>query len=712
MQNKTLVKLFLFIFGFNGCVNLYSQKADSLLKVLQIYQKADTNKVRLLYKTGFFFEQEGNYSSALYYLDQSRELSNRLNFKDAEGLAFNRMGLVYQDMDELNKARDAFTKGLAVFKSAGLQYKTGVSYNSLGNLEETAGNYNAALQNYFYYLDYAEKENSPTDIAIAYNNIAIVYSDMDDYKKELAYNFKALKIREQLNDPLQLAASYNNVGVCYQYVENYISAIPYFNKALDIRKKFKQRKEMAAVYHNLAICYKYTGEDLLAEKYYNEALSIQKNLGLNPDIALTSINLGRFYLDRKDYKKSFDYLKSALAIADEKKLLSYQTDAHRALFDAYELVNQPAKALFHFKKYIDLRDSINNVEKSKEFTRIEMQNKFDKENAVNLANQAKKDAVSRQQQRQQKIITGGVCILLLIVAGFLFFVYRSFRQKKQANIIITLQKKEVESQKHLVEEKQKEIIDSINYAQRIQRAILAREEDIRQIYPQSFLLYKPKDIVAGDFYFFESTADYVFYAAADCTGHGVPGALVSVVCSNALSRCVKEFGLTSPGLILDKTRELVLETFKKSGQDVKDGMDISLFAKETYTNKYSWAGANNPLWYIQDKQLKEIKATKQPIGQSDSPSPFETHELELQPDDSVFLFTDGYADQFGGPKTSGNDDKFGKGKKFKYKQFGEVLLTSVALPPLRQKEKLEEAFEAWKLGYEQVDDVLVIGIKI
>jgi serine phosphatase RsbU (regulator of sigma subunit) len=331
-----------------------------------------------------------------------------------------------------------------------------------------------------------------------------------------------------------------------------------------------------------------------------------------------------------------------------------------------------------------------------------MQNKFDKEISARQLEQAKKDAVLKQQQKQQRIITISVSILLIIITVFLFFVYRSYKQKQQANIIITRHKQEVESQKHLIEEKQKEIIDSINYAKRIQSAILAKEEDIRNHFPESFLYYNPKDIVAGDFYFFEVTGTHIFYAAADCTGHGVPGALVSVVCSNALSRCVKEFGLTDPGKILDKTRELVVETFKKSGQEVKDGMDISLLVKDRTTGTFSWAGANNPLWFVYRGALTEITANKQPIGYVDSPTPFTTHALQFESESMIYLFTDGYADQFGGPR----------GKKFKYKQLELLLIENAGTPAGSQKEILENKFAEWKGHHEQVDDVLVIGIKI
>ena len=208
--------------------------------------------------------------------------------------------------------------------------------------------------------------------------------------------------------------------------------------------------------------------------------------------------------------------------------------------------------------------------------------------------------------------------------------------------------------------------------------------------------------MAGDFYWMEVYKDQILIAVADCTGHGVPGAMVSLVCSNALNRSVFEFGLTEPGKILDKTRELVLETFSKSSTDVKDGMDISLVCIHQHSGEVKWAGANNPLWYIHQGEFKEIVANKQPIGKSDIYQPFTTHTLQLQKADTLFLFSDGYADQFGGPK----------GKKLKYKQFQEILMSGHAKPIIETESKVEEIFDEWKGDLEQVDDVCVIGIRV
>ncbi len=288
---------------------------------------------------------------------------------------------------------------------------------------------------------------------------------------------------------------------------------------------------------------------------------------------------------------------------------------------------------------------------------------------------------------------------IILIITFIFWNI-SFRKEVKLRLVAEEKLKETLNE---VEEKQKEITDSINYAKRIQEAILPSRDFIKAYLPDFFLYYQPKDIVAGDFYWADKIGDTFLIAAADCTGHGVPGALVSVVCSNALNRSVKEFKETEPGKILDKTRELVLESFSKSGGDIKDGMDISLLSIKG--NEIKWAGANNPLWYISSSavtELVEVKADKQPIGKTDNPLPFTTHNLQLSKADTLFLFTDGYADQFGGPK----------GKKFKYKQFEDLLVASHKLPLNEQCSLISKDLNDWKGVLEQVDDICVIGIRL
>ncbi|NNM95835.1 MAG: SpoIIE family protein phosphatase, partial [Bacteroidia bacterium] len=239
---------------------------------------------------------------------------------------------------------------------------------------------------------------------------------------------------------------------------------------------------------------------------------------------------------------------------------------------------------------------------------------------------------------------------------------------------------------------------------------------IRKYFPESVVLYKPKDIVAGDFYWIAplplSAGEGALIAAVDCTGHGVPGAMVSVVCSNALNRAVKEFHITDPGKILDKTRELVLETFEKSEGNIQDGMDISLasLSRSNGGMTVQWAGAYNPLLYFPCSEgmwsTVEIPADKQPIGSSDNPAPFTTHTFEIPimegGNTCIYLFTDGFADQFGGAK----------GKKLKYRQMQELFLANAHKSMKEQKLILENSLKQWMGSLEQVDDILIIGIKV
>jgi serine phosphatase RsbU (regulator of sigma subunit) len=253
-----------------------------------------------------------------------------------------------------------------------------------------------------------------------------------------------------------------------------------------------------------------------------------------------------------------------------------------------------------------------------------------------------------------------------------------------------------------LQEKNREITDSINYARRIQKAMLPPKEVLGNYFKDFFIIYKPKDIVAGDFYWFEHKQDLLFIAVADCTGHGVPGAMLSVVCCNVLYRCVNEFGLTQTGEILDKASELVLEVFARGGREINDGMDISLCAIDFKTKQVQWSGANNDLWYIQEGTLRELKAHKQPIGLSERRTSFPSHTLGLKAGDLIYLTTDGFADQFGGEN----------GKKFMKKNFLKLLEGIHENSLSEQAGILEKTFSQWRGSLEQVDDVTVTGIRL
>lgn len=307
-------------------------------------------------------------------------------------------------------------------------------------------------------------------------------------------------------------------------------------------------------------------------------------------------------------------------------------------------------------------------------------------------------------------IIGGFCILLILL---LFVLYYSFQNKK-INYLLKRKHGEISKINKNIQEKSKEVKDSIQYAKRIQSAILTSKEEVITSLKNSLVVYLPKDIVAGDFYWHKQKDNLVFYAVADCTGHGVPAAMVSVICNHALNTCVNDFGLTNPGEILDKAREIIIDAFNNQGNSIQDGMDISLcvlnkndIEKDGFYSSLQWAGANSPLWLIRpikdnESELFEYKPNKQSVGKTLNPSPFTTNTISLQKEDSLFIFSDGFSDQFGG----------NKGKKFMSKQFKEFLLSINNLSMETQQELILEKFRDWKGDNEQVDDVCIIGVRI
>jgi serine phosphatase RsbU (regulator of sigma subunit) len=310
------------------------------------------------------------------------------------------------------------------------------------------------------------------------------------------------------------------------------------------------------------------------------------------------------------------------------------------------------------------------------------------------------DFLAEVNESQKFMFFGFFGILLLSV-----IILRGYHVQRKNSELLFVKNTEILKQNDIIAHKNEEILDSINYAKRIQNAILPSEQRLAKELPSSFIFYEPKDIVSGDFYWLEKQGDLVMFAAADCTGHGVPGAMVSVMCHNALNRSIKEYGLIAANEILDKTREIVVGEFEKSDVSLSDGMDISLVILNTTEKTISWAGANNPLWIIRKsnpKNIEEFKADKQPIGNYLEMKPFTEHVLSYEQGDLIYIFSDGYQDQFGGPR----------GKKLKPSAMRKLFIDIQSLPMKEQKERIKQYFYDWRGQLENVDDVCVIGVRL
>ncbi|MES2838088.1 MAG: tetratricopeptide repeat protein [Bacteroidota bacterium] len=699
---------FLFVINFLICLSVFAQQneIDSLLFLIK-KDKTDTTKIIHFNHLSKEYMFIGVYDSAEYYANYALKLSNLIATKNTNNIvisetikkcissAYNNFGNINYEQGNYPEALKNHSIALKIREELGDQQGIATSYNNMGITFYAQGNYPEALKKYFACLKIREQSNNKSGIAAAYNNIGNIYDEQHNYPEALKNHFEALKIRRAIGEKKGESATLNNIGNVYNNQLNYDEALKNHLASLKIKLEMGDKKGIANSHNNMGNVYDNMGNYSEALKNFKISLEMRKEIGDQAGIASSYNSIGSAYLRQKNYKISKEYIDKALELSKKNRYKISLEESYLLLTDLNNEIGNYKEAFENHKLFIVYRDSINLEDTREKTIQGQMTYDFEKREAATKAEQTKKDLIATEEKQKQKFITTSVSAGLFLVLLFSLFIFRGYKQKQKANIIIT-------QQKHIVEEQQKEIIDSIKYAKRLQQAILPSNDEITKYLPNSFLLYKPKDIVAGDFYWMENINDITFIAAADSTGHGVPGAMVSVVCSNALNRAVNEFKLFETGKILDKTRELVLETFAKSGEEIKDGMDISLLAINKKTNEINWSGANNALWYITDNDLQEIKADKQAIGKTENQKPFTTHRLNLKKETIYYLFTDGYADQFGGEK----------GKKFKSAKLKELLISIYEKPIDVQKEIIDTSFEAWKGKLEQVDDVCIIGIKV
>jgi serine phosphatase RsbU (regulator of sigma subunit) len=595
--------------------------------------------------------------------------------------------------------------------SQSINYTEGIaeSYNLKGVINRDQSNLKDALDNYLNALQLFEQLKMPVKVAGIQNNIGLIYAEIKEYRTALAYYFKAEKINLAKNEKSRLAINYNNIATCYQKLKQFSPAETYLQKSLLLRKEVADTIGMAMAYHNIGINHQLTQDNDSAIIYFNMSLDYLANMSENIGHAYNFLELGNTLLQKGNINEAERYLLSSLRISENSELEGVKVEIYKYLSKLYEQKQDFRKAFQFQSLYLSSKENVESEESKNEILKKELEYDFAKRQELQKKDAENRQAISDAEiKSQRKLMTGGV-IALMILSGLVLIVLRSYNQKKKANFIIS-------KQKEIVEHKNKEILDSINYAKYIQNALLPSEKVIGELKIDCFILFKPKDIVSGDFYWVHRNPDHgtrsdeVFIAAVDCTGHGVPGALVSVVGNNGLNRCVKEFGIHDTGRILDKLSDLVEETFEKSENELKDGMDISLLkvhpqnVSEPENFSVQWSGANNPLWILRTDadSMEEIKADKQPVGKFDMRKNFQSHQFVLHKGDRLYLFTDGYADQFGGPK----------GKKFMYRQLEQLILTTRHCTPADQKAALEIAFMEWLGEHEQVDDVCIIGIQL
>ncbi len=539
-----------------------------------------------------------------------------------------------------------------------------------------------------------------------------------------------IKRFESVSNHYELARHYTLTGNLLWKNKVYEDAIRFFEKAIEENRILGNRNAIKVLNNNIGIIYTELGKDETALNYFNESLKINRALNKKTEIAYDLINIGLSLQNLGKYAESNQKLEEALELTKEENDLKTMKTCYGMMAENYEKLGNSAKSMEYYNQFNSIQkylqqqeidratEAKNQAEARRLMTELELASTQDtlsqvieitkeKEMQIKLLNTEKQLQESKIREQEARIRSERLFRLVLV--GIVFFVvliafliYLQLRQKKKANKLLAQKNAEISLQKQ-------KITDSIHYAHRIQKAVLTPREEILHVFAGHFIYFQPRELVSGDFYLLSETKGYIVVSAVDCTGHGVPGAFMSMLGVSFLNEILSSLTPSgndfSAATILNKMREKIISSLHQTGarKETKDGMDMSICLFEPDLKKVHFAGAHNSMYLVRNHELLQYDADRMPISiHRNADKPFTNHEISLQKDDCIYLFTDGYADQIGGEKS----------RKFLSRNLKQLLLDIHSHPMDKQKTILQEKFNEWKNGYPQRDDVLILGLKI
>ncbi len=695
----------------------FGQKEDPFLKKIGALKKEnrttkDTSVVNILNETAM----DSAYSNSRKAENYSRialGIAKKIEYYKGQNEALLNLSRAKIYLNDFDSAMFFADQSLAIATSIKSDEYIIKSFEMKGSIDTYTESWESAVKNYLTASERAERTN-PKLALTSYANLGLVFKRTKNIQKSEKYIRLSLKLAEKYKDTSVIATSLNNLGL-HEYHNNkdYDGALKQYKRGLDLSRKIGDLKRQSEILHNMANVYYDMGKHEEGHKHFEESLELSKVSESHSSLAISYYTLATNSLTVNDLKKAEDAAFTALDYAILSKSHEILMESHALLAYINRLKGDNDQAYSHLSHAFVYKDSLNLTDVNNAI--VDAEEKYEKEkqkikNDLKLANEKKINA--EKLWWRDLFLWISIAILCIVIVG----VYYLMRINKQ----IKLKSATVEQQKEELTIQHKEITSSIDYAKRIQLAMFSNKNQWEEISPKHSIFFKPKDVVSGDFYWaYKNTQkDISIWAVADCTGHGVPGAFMSMLGIGFLNEIVIENGQLDPAEILNSLRSKIVSSLDKDEQDNKDGMDISICVYHHGSNKLFFAGANNPLWIItqnppknsqdvkstvstSDGYLIEIAPDKMPIGKLFSvPPPFSTKEIELNKGDVIISFSDGFADQFGGAHD----------KKFKYKSFKELMLEIQKKPFVQHTEILEEAFENWKGTHEQTDDVCVVLI--
>ncbi|MDO8998711.1 MAG: SpoIIE family protein phosphatase [Bacteroidota bacterium] len=643
MSLKKIYTLLLIVFA---SINLNSQTRtqDSLLRIIP-QLKEDSNKVNSLYKIGSLYDNNKSKERFEYFVS-ALNLAKKIKFQ---------AGVIRISKSLINN----------------LTYR---------------GLYEVALEYYFDYMKYAKENNLQSEIMNHYKIYAILLSNQDKYSESLFYNFKALNYYDSIKNKTQYATALNNICLLHLKFNYFDSAYIYGIRAAQVFRENNNQSELANITLGLAEIKLKKGDLVSAKQKAMESLEIYHSINY-PTNGPGNCHevLGDIFFREQKFDSAIANYNHSIELLKGNVFHETIKNCHFKLSQSYFAIGKTKEAYLSHLLFTAYNDSVSTFKfKAKA---LEMDVKYGI--AKKESELKDKEALITEQNNQRNLLLIGIVLVLLL----LFISYRGYKQKKKANTIIS-------EQKALVDEKQKEILDSIHYAKRIQNTLLAHDEFVNKFIPDNFILFKPKDIVSGDFYWATKKEDNFYLAVCDSTGHGVPGAFMSLLNISFLNEAITEKNITEPNKVLDHVRKRLIENISQQGG--QDGMDAILLCINTKTNIITYSAANNAPVLIHNNIASELEKDKMPVGKGEKSQNFTLQTIDFTSGDSLYLYTDGFADQFGGPK----------GKKYKYKKLNDLLVSVANETMEKQNEILTNTFNEWKGTLDQVDDVCLIGIKL
>lgn len=703
----------------------YSEALGFYEKALTIGEKIDDKNTigfSLSNIGDVYFRQNKSEEAQQYYLN-ALDMYEGIDNKDELAQLYNRLGSYYSSKSEFEKAIEYYKLNLEIRRESNYLKGIGIALNNIGNQYLQLGNFELAIENYKEASEIFKEIKFDRGTAATLTGMAIIYEYLLQFDAALEVYKDVLAIREKEGNIRELANTLSNIGVTYSRLftdslENLYGvnnqdtilliggapdmeysrqSLEYNLKALKYRTEIEDYYGLSVTLANLGNTYQYLGDFDKAREYFNRWLQLPEETRDDDVTAAIRIGLGKLAMYEGNYNTAIAYFDDALTIASRINKKTHIQTATQNLADLYEKEGNYEEALLYYKKYHNVFNDLNQEQTRDQIH--EMQVKYEteaKEKENELLRKDQEISESKLKNSRRALITAIVVVMIFIV-----LVIQLIRQ----NTLRRIANLELERKNRLITEQTKEITDSIQYASRIQNAILPPPEIMNHLLPENLIVYRPRDIVSGDYFWITEKDNKIIIIVADCTGHGVPGAFMSMLGVAFLNEIVSKHEELHVEIILNDLRNQVIHSLHQTGKEGEnqDGMDVALFIIDRESYELEYAGANNPLLIFRNNELIELKADKMPIGiHTHADKPFTRKEIKLKKGDMLYAFSDGYPDQFGGPM----------GKKYMIKNFRKLLMDIHKKSIKEQKQILEKSLDKWMANTKQIDDIIVMGVRI